>query len=224
MTIPVLDSPRAVLETVEALGFLPFFANEIPGFSLEEHTPAALWFTEEPGPWEWKGELASSGRCAYGKFFRGRAGFISRAWFPAFANYRRDGYDFDARFDDGLASYREKGLYDTLSERGSLISKELRRLAGYGKDGEKGFDGLITRLQMQTYVLITNFEYALDKHGREYGWGLARYGTPELLFGADWLADAYREEPTESRRRVYARLRELCPEATEKQLRKLLGD
>ena len=224
MTIPVLDSPRAVLETVEALGFLPFFANEIPGFSLEEHTPAALWFTEEPGPWEWKGELASSGRCAYGKFFRGRAGFISRAWFPAFANYRRDGYDFDARFDDGLASYREKGLYDTLSERGSLSSLEIRRLAGYGKDGEKGFDGLITRLQMQTYVLITNFEYALDKHGREYGWGLARYGTPELLFGADWLADAYREEPTESRRRVYARLRELCPEATEKQLRKLLGD
>ena len=224
MNIPPLTSPQAVLETVKALGFLPFFRNRLPGFSLEEHCPPSLWFTDQPGPWEWKGELARDENCVYGKFFHGCAGFISREWFPVFANYRRDGYDFDARFDDGLASYREKGLYDTLSERGSLISKELRRLAGYGKDGEKGFDGLITRLQMQTYVLITNFEYALDKHGREYGWGLARYGTPELLFGADWLADAYREEPTESRRRVYARLRELCPEATEKQLRKLLGD
>ena len=49
-------------------------------------------------------------------------------------------------------------------------------------------------------------------------------GLALIVFGADWLADAYREEPTESRRRVYARLRELCPEATEKQLRKLLGD
>ena len=82
----------------------------------------------------------------------------------------------------------------------------------------------MARLQMQTYAIITNFEYALDKYGREYGWGLARYGTPERRFGADWLEKAYREDPTASRDRVYARLGELCPGAGEKLLRRLLGD
>lgn len=224
MKIPEMTSPQTVLETVEALGFLPFFANEIPGFSIEEHAPGALWFTEQPGPWEWKGELAASGKCVYGKFFRGRAGFISLDWFPAFSNYRRDGYDFDARYDDGLASHRDKALYDTLAGHGSLLSKELKRLAGYGRDGEKGFDGVITRLQMQTYVIITNFAYAVDKFGREYGWGIARYGTPEAMLGENWLEAAYREEPAASRQRVYAHLQTLLPRATEKQLRRLLGD
>ncbi len=32
--------------------------------------------------------------------------YVSAKWFPDFANYRRDGYDFDARFEDGLASFQ----------------------------------------------------------------------------------------------------------------------
>lgn len=224
MKIPDMTGPEVIRETVEALGFLPFFRNEIPGFSIEEHTPPALWFGDRPGPWEWKGPVASSESCVYGKFFRGRAGFVSRDWFPIFSNYRRDGYDFDARYDDGLASHRDKAVYDALAERGALLSKDLKRLAGYGKDGEKGFDGLITRLQMQTYVIIGDFSYAVDRYGREYGWGIARYTTPEARFGADWLEQAYREDPKASRERVCARLGELFPTATEKQLRRLLGD
>ena len=224
MQIPTLRSPEDVRETVQRLGFLPFFRNEIPGFSIEEHTPPALWFTEIPGPWEWKGELARDKDLIYGKFFRGRAGFLRRDWFAVFANYRRDGYDFDARFDDGLASLRDKRLYDIAAERGSLSSKELKVLAGYGKGGEKGFDGRVTRLQMQSYLLISDFVYALDRCGREYGWGIACYATPEHRFGEDWLAEAYREDPARSKERVYAHLQGLFPEASEKQLRRLLGD
>ena len=224
MQIPTLRSPEDVRETVQRLGFLPFFRNEIPGFSIEEHTPTTLWFTEIPGPWEWKGELARDRDLIYGKFFRGRAGFLRRDWFAVFANYRRDGYDFDARFDDGLASLRDKSLYDVAAERGSLSSKELKVLAGYGKGGEKGFDGRVTRLQMQTYLLISDFVYALDRYGREYGWGIACYATPEHRFGEDWLAEAYREDAARSKERVYAHLEGLFPEASEKQLRRLLGD
>lgn len=36
---------------------------------------------------------------------------------------------------------------------------------------------------MQGYVVTTNFEYATDKTGNPYGWGLARYATPEAAFG-----------------------------------------
>ena len=204
-----IDSPQALAEQVEALGFLPFFRNEIPGFSIEEHTPPHLWFSETAdGPWEWKGPVARNGRCVYGKFFKGRAGFISLRCFPAFANYRRDGYDFDALYDDGLASHKDKQVYDALAAGGSLLSKELKLRCGYGKGGAKGFDTVITRLQMRSYVCIADFEYQLDRYGRRYGWGVARYSTPEALFGRDLLADAYLQEPEASRAQVYAWLRQ----------------
>ena len=225
MKIASITGPEVLLAEVERLGFLPFFENEIPGFSIEEHTPARLWFSEtEDGPWEWKGPAARSGACVDGKFFKGRAGFISLRWFPAFANYRRDGYDFDALYDDGFASHKDKQVYDTLAAHGSLLSKELKSLCNYRKDGNKGFDGVITRLQMQSYVSIADFEYAVDKTGRQYGWGIARYTTPEAQFGPALMEEAYREAPEASRRRVYAHIQGLFPAADERQIRSLLGD
>ena len=223
--IEELTGPEKIREAVLRLGFLPFFKNEIPGFSIAEHTPPRLWFSDtEDGPGEWKGPLARTGDCVYGKFFRGRAGFISRAFFPVFANYRRRGYDFDALYDDGFAPHADKQIYDTLTRHGSLQSRELKRLSGFGKDGEKGFDTRITRLQMQGYVVTADFDYMRDKFGKAYGWGVARYTTPEALFGADFMALAYREDPEESKKRVYERLRAICPEADEKQIKRLLGD
>ena len=222
--IEELTGPEKIREAVLRLGFLPFFKNEVPGFSIAEHTPPRLWFSDtEEGPWEWKGPLARTGECVYGKFFRGRAGFISRELFPVFANYRRSGHDFDALDDDGFAPFADKQIDDTLTRHGSLLSRELKQLAGFGKDGEKGFDTRITRLQMQCYVVIADFDYTRDRFGKEYGWGVARYSTPETLFGADFMERAYREDPEDSKARVYERLRAICPEAGEKQLKKLLG-
>ena len=87
-----LRSPDDIINLVRKIGFLPFFANDIEGFSIEECCPRELWFADGvDGPWEWKGPIAQSGECIYGKFFRGKAGFVSLEWFPDFANYRRDG-------------------------------------------------------------------------------------------------------------------------------------
>ena len=225
LPIEALTGPEKILETVQRLGFLPFFKNGIPGFSIAEHTPPRLWFSDtEEGPWEWKGPLARTGDCVYGKFFRGRAGFISRAFFPIFANYRRRGYDFDALYDEGFAPHADKRIYDPLAQNVSLTSRELKRLSGFGKDGEKGFDTRITRLQMQCYIVIGDFDYMRDKFGKEYGWGVARYTTPEALFGADFMEQAYREDPAASKARVVERLRAICPEAGEKQISMLLGE
>ncbi len=224
-SLAVIDSPEAILDSVRRLGFLPFFKNEIPGFSIAEHTPPRLWFSDtEEGPWEWKGPVARSGACVYGKFFHGRAGFISREFFPVFANWRRNGYDFDALYDDGFAPAADKRIFDALQQRGSLLSRELKALSGFGPGGEKGFDPRITRLQMQCYVVIGDFVYMRDKLGREYGWGVAKYATPEMLFGEAFMEDAYRTDPADSGKLVCDHLRALCPEASEKQIKKLLGD
>lgn len=217
-----LRCPDDVAELTEALGFLPFFANGIPGFSVEEHTPRELWFTEADGPWEWKGPIARTKRCLYGKFFGGKAGFISLEWFPDFANYRRDGFDFDSRYESGLASRKDMNVYGTVSRYGTVLSKKLKSLCGYSKGGEKGFDGVITRLQMQTYVCVADFEYMRDKYGKQYGWGVARYSTPEELFGYEAVTSAYSREPSESLERILDHLKKVLPEADGARLLKMI--
>ena len=91
---------------IRNIGFLPFFKGGIEGFSLEELTASDSWWSGDvtEDPWIWRELIAGEGEIAYGKLFRGKAGFISREWFPIFAVYRRDGYDFDSRYEDGLAS------------------------------------------------------------------------------------------------------------------------
>lgn len=217
-----LRCPDDVAELTEALGFLPFFANAIPGFSVEEHTPRELWFTEADGPWEWKGPIARTKRCLYGKFFGGKAGFISLEWFPDFANYRRDGFDFDSRYESGLASRKDMNVYDTVSRYGTVLSKKLKSLCGYSKGGEKGFDGVITRLQMQTYICVADFEYMRDKYGKQYGWGVARYSTPEELLGYEAVTSAYSREPAESLERILDHLKKVLPEADGARLLKMI--
>lgn len=213
-----------LVKLIDAWGFVPLFRNSIRGFSVEELTPPELWFSDTAeGPWEWKGPAIRASGCAYGKFFQNKAVFISREWFLDFANYRRDGYDYDARFEDGLASFNDKWVYDLLESEPSLLSKELKQRGGFGKDGRKGFDAILTRLQMQGYVTTTNFEYLLDKHGAPYGWGVARYAVPENHFGADFSARVYRRTPEESARRIAEHLADLFPQADQKQIQKIVG-
>lgn len=210
-------------EAIQEVGFLPFFACGIPGLSIEEHTPQDLWFGSEPGPWEWKGPVLRMGHSVYGKFFDKKAGYVSRKWFNDFANYRRDGYDFDARFNDNKASYDDQYLYNIMQSRNSLLSDEAKGLGNYVKNGRKGFDTHITRLQMQCYVVVSDFEYKQDKHGNDYGWGICRYATPEHFLGNRFCNHVYTRTPEESRDRILKHLQKQFPLEDIRDLRQLLG-
>ena len=101
---------------VEEWGFLPLFRCELQGFSVEELSPPELWWTgEETDPWSWRQLAARDGRLAYGKLFHGRAGFLSPECLPDFCNFRREGYDFDSLYEEGLVSRRLKAVMDQLS-------------------------------------------------------------------------------------------------------------
>lgn len=217
-----IQTKQNLIDAVEKLGFLPLFKNSLPGFSVEENVEPSIWFGSEPGPWEWKGPVIRETGCAYGKFFEQKAAFISREWFPDFANYRRDGYDFDARYDDGLASFRDKELYDLLDETAPIMTGDLRDKGDYRKGGKKGFEGIVNRLQAQCYVTISDFKYKKDKHGKQYGWGVAEYSTPEKFMGADFTGRVYERTPEESFARVLAHLQKLLPDVDEQAIRKIL--
>ena len=219
-----------LIDAIQTFGIVPYFSNILLGFSLEERCdPSVLWSDTGDDSWSWKGPVIQAAHCAYGKFFSKKAAYVSEEVFLDLANYRRDGYDFDARYDDGLARYADKELYDLIDSKAPVLSKDLRQSGGYAYtgrwqkvEGKKGFDTTITRLQEQCYIIISDFVYSLDKYGKPKGWGVAQYNTPEKWFGESFAERAYQRSPEESYDRLFSMMREYFPEANEKTLKKIL--
>ncbi|MCR5279874.1 MAG: hypothetical protein K6E19_10590 [Lachnospiraceae bacterium] len=221
-----IGSMKELMDVIDELGFVPFFTNEIKGFSIEEHIAPGCWYHDgDDGfwpAWEWKGPVIAEMKCAYGKFLRNKAMYVSSKWFPDFANFRRDGYDFDARYDDGLASFYDKELYNLLDANAPIMSKQLKKVGGYNKNGRKGFDTMITRLQKQCYVVISDFRYAMDKSGNTYGWGVAEYSTPEKFLGKEFVDSVYKRTPQESYDRILKHFAKILPNADDPEIKKIL--
>ncbi len=226
---------QELINWINEVGFLPLFANGIEGFSAEEHVSPDFWWTgdRDEDPWEWREIIAASHQVAYGKFFDQKAGFISLDWLPYFANYRRNGYDFDARWEDGLANRREKKIMDLLTSKDDegditfpdeqILSTELKKKAGFGKGGEKNYPGIITGLQMQTYLVITDFHRRRNKRGEEYGMAVSVMLPPESVWGYETVTRAYKESPVKSWQRIADRIREQFPGAGDTNITKLIG-
>jgi len=210
-----------LMELIGQIGFLPLLDSGIRGFSAEEMVDEECRYVALPDGgwdwplWKWKGEIITEGGHVYGKFFAGKAGFISREWWPHFCNYRRS-----TRPAPTEGSIEETILL-TLEANESLITRQLRTACGF--DGPKmrsKFDGYVTRLQMATRIVTEDFVYPTDRHGRNYGWGWSLLTTPELLYGKDACqCDCSAQESFEL---ICQQLRTICPEATEKQIIKLL--
>lgn len=227
-----LESSTDVEERCLELGFLPFFRCGIPGFSIEEMIAREYWFTDEEGAWEWKGPIIREGHCAYGKFFNRKAGFVSRAWLPDWINYRRSR---PLAPNEDTAALDDVVMQVILAE-GSATIQELRRLLGFARGRKRrtapapgseeypeeekiALDPILTRLQMEARLVIADFEYAVDRHGNPYGWGMARYAAPETLYGPLPAEGT----PAESFERLRDHFRRLFPEEPESRLRKLIG-
>ena len=220
-----LHSPEDLLDLIQRIGFLPLFSNSIPGFSVEEHTPGSDWWTDDPAtdPWAWRQVLAPNRYVAYGKFFDRKAGFVSKEWFPAFANYRRDGYDYEGMYEDGKLNSRCKRILDVLelnedAEGKACLTSELRKKAAL----EKGFEGALTELQMKSFLLMSEFRQKRNKKGIEYGWHVAEITTPETKWGWNDV-NSVSESPEESWQRIRQQIRKCFPNADEQSLRSILG-
>lgn len=217
----LIHNSAELIERINEIGFLPLLDSGIPGFSAEEMVDEECRYVVFPDGgwdwplWKWKGSVITEGGHVYGKFFANKAGYISREWWPDFCNYRR--HTRSAAMEGSI----EEAILMTLAEQGSLITRQLRAACGF--DGPKmrsKFDGYVTRLQMATRIVTEDFVYPTDSHGREYGWGWSLLTTPEELYGID--ACQCERTPEESFLRIKQQLHNICPEANEKQIIKLL--
>lgn len=210
-----------LMDYIQEVGFLPLLDSGIRGYSAEEVVDADCRYVVFPDGgwdwplWKWKGLIVTDGRCVYGKFFAGKAGFISRDWWPDFCNYRRSLYP---ALEDGSI---EEAILQTLQEQGSIITRELRAACGFtGPKMRSRFDNYITRLQMACRIVTEDFVYPRDKHNREYGWGWSLLTTPEQLLGRNH--SQCQRTPQESLEKMLSHLHAILPQATDKQLLKLL--
>ena len=172
---PVVRNQEGMLNLIKEFGLIPFFACPVPGYSIEEHTPLDLWFTEDSlGPWDWKIFCVQSGDIAYGKFLcGGKAAFATVDVYKEIINWRRS-----------LAKYRpapdQQIILDYVEEHGSITVQEVRKLLGINKAKA---DTLLCRIQMQTRIIIGDISRVYRGPDLKYsGWQRSSFCAPEALF------------------------------------------
>ena len=212
-----LDTAEELVSFLRTVGFLPLCANAIRGFSVEEHVPAAHWWTgEERDPWRWRHILALHPEIAYGKFFGKKAGFIHKDWFPVFASYRRNGYDFDALCDDELAPYKWRNVMDLFFLDESMSGKVLPA-------SEIPNEAAKTDLQMRMYLITMNLAQKRSKRGKAYGMPCSQLATPETKWGYAFVTSQYSASAEACWQRITGHVRSLYPSAEENAIRSLLA-
>lgn len=226
-----ISSPEEMEATIREAGIIPFFANAIPGYSIQELTAPGYWFGEDGdslGPWDWKIHCVQCGDIAYGKFLcGGKASFATVEWYREWMNVRRT---------ESVPDSNGSMILQKVEEQGSISIKEVRALLGVKKGPA---DAAVSKLQHQCRLLTGDITRVYSGPDLSYkGWQHASFCTPEALFGEDaapaspfpgfpFGGDAptlkTSNSPRESLEMLRQHLRDLLPsEATPERIRKVL--
>ncbi len=227
LVAPRVTGPEAMLDAVRAYGIIPFFENIVPGYSIEEMTPAQNWFDTQEDisltPWDWKIHCIQSGEIVYGKFLLGgKAAFATIGLYRELMNWRLS-------LPGNKPTVEQQKVLDYVAENGSIGIKEVRQLLGIKKGPA---DALMARLQMQCRIVtgnITRVYRGADLHYN--GWQTSSFCDPRSLWEIDnpWAARfgdvgpmAPVHSPMESFLIVKETIGQNVPEISDKLIDKLL--
>ena len=221
---PVVRDQEGMLSLIQEFQLVPFFVNIIPGYSIEEHTPQELWFTDENlGPWDWKIDCIQSGDVAYGKFlYGGKAAFATVDVYREIINWRRS-----------LPKYKpspdQQKVLDYIEEHGSVSVSDVRQLMGLKKSAA---DALLSKIQMQARIITGDISRVYRGADLKYsGWQRSSFCTPEALFEEmDFPFPGYKPRtlkssltPAQSLDFLKDTVRNVCGDVPDKVLMKILG-
>ncbi len=128
-------------------------------------------------------------------------------------NFRRNWLSFQEEYEDGVIPHAAKAAMELVQKQGHVSSVYLRRQSGAS-------EATITTLQMKLYLTVCGYEKRRNKYREEYGWNLGGFATPEQLY--DPLDTCAEEEPEASLECAVQQCARFFPQATEKQITKVL--
>ena len=221
---PQVRSAEGMLSLIKEFQLIPFFSGPIAGYSVEEHTPPEMWFTDEClGPWDWKIDCVQSGDIAYGKFLcGGKAAFATVDAFRELINWRRSLPKYSPTPD-------QKIILDYMEEHGSITVPEVRRLLGITKSAA---DALLGKIQMQTRIITGDIERVYRGPDLRYNvWQRSSFCSPEALFeDMDFPFPGFKPRtlrssltPAESLGFLIDTIRKACGDVPDKAIMKVLG-
>lgn len=189
--------------------------TQFPGCPVQWHTG-----NPETDPWEWRMRVLEERKdIAYGKFFFGTSGYISKEWFPYFLAVRRQGMTFEEWYEEGMVTHLERQIYDVIKEQGRVALHDLKFFCGITKESASAFDKAVTNLQKRLFITLCGRMPKISKKGEPYGWNSTVFCTVEEFWGEDLFSDISYEEAYES---IKKRILELNPQAQEKNIKKFI--
>ena len=145
--------------------------------------------------WDWKQTLPERKACYYAKLLRRRGTFVSWELFPAFYAAYADPRPYWRLYRDGLLDRAEKEVLDLLSERGPLMTRDVR--LAFGPRSKEN-----TRLVKRVLVELQNRFLITAAGGDTEGWSHHRWALVERWVPARLLAEAASLSPTDARARL----------------------
>ena len=222
---PRVTDSMTMLEAIKAYGIIPFFENSVRGYSIEELTPPSFWLTDEQlGPWDWKVDVVQSGEIVYGKFLcGGKASFATPEWYAHLRNWRLSQKKYKPT-ENGVK------VLDLIGKEGSCNARQIREMLGVKKSKA---DSVLAGLMQGTRIVIGDIQRVYRGPNLEYkGWQTASYCTPESLFErpeeefGPWHIKGTSLKcncsPEESYSKLTGHIRNMFPEATENEIRKII--
>ncbi len=189
-----IGTEREALRFIKEQGFVllvPVRGSELPSIDAAAGGGWGVW-------WGWKQTLPERRACYYTHLFRRRGTFLSWEWFPAAYAAYGEGKTYLQLFREGRLDRAEKAVLDLLSQRGALMTRELRLAYGpRSKENTRRVKAALVELQRRFLICAAGGSTAGWSHHR---WELVeRWVAPEALLAARTLS---REE---ARRRLVAR-------------------
>jgi len=195
-------------------------------FSWENTPPDSVirWHTGDPetDPWEWRMRvLEERSDIAYAKLFFGTSGYITADWYSDFLAVRREGMIFEEAYYSGKLTKMSARIYEVISENGATALHDIKRLGGFGKEDNSGFERALTELQMKMYITMCGRMQKKNKFGEGYGWSSTVFETVESFWEKRGI-ELTEKQPQDAFEAIEARIWQLNPKADPKAVRKFI--
>jgi hypothetical protein len=219
-----IRTPSDAVRFINLVGFCVLFpVKNVPLSSLYyavANRPPTGWGKYSQLIWKWKDELPKSRRAFYGKYFKGRATFLSLEFLPHFL--ATEGTALDANeaeefYEAGRITRNALELWQALAQHGPLPTLELRHACKLETQaGNARFKKAM--LELQGLLIVTHSGAAQETEA----WASSRFDLVARSFPQQ-VRQARRISEEDARTAIAAKYCTLYPAASPVQVARLFG-